>query len=260
MSTITVRVGSANVKGGFSLLSAMRSRAGNSVDRMVLAARRACDDNGVTILGTQETSSLQVVEGNRRLLHFRVHAATPNDTRRNVGLGNAIWWRSDVWKLVERDELVVEVGKVASRYRIPTKLHFPVVVLKHRETGALIRVLCFHFPAGRTRSAQDAKRRCAQVVEAFAAMSDLPIVVVGDRNRADLLEGFSRREHVVDYVGSPNLTVTKRTVDLGNKGLISDHAGLYATVELPIPDPEPVICGQTFTCNLPGPHTGLHRG
>lgn len=251
---LTARVGTANVKGGLSRHGNGAGHGlGNSVDRMVLAGRRAHDVYGATVLGTQETSRLQVEEGNSRLLWWNVHEGTPNVVRGDAAVGNAVWWRRDVWAGHGSGEVVVHVGHVVSRYVIPEDLHFPWQILEHRTTGARVRVGSFHFPAGRTRSAQAAKRVCASGVAAAFAGNAVPTVWVGDRNTTKVLTDLSHVSHVVDYVGSSELLVTDPVVDKVSKGTVSDHAAVSGAVHIPVPVPVPVppefhdcpLCGFT---------------
>lgn len=251
--TLVVRVGTANVKGGRSVtgVPARRAALGHSVDRMVTAARRAYDVNGASILGTQETAGVQIQDGNKALRYWKVHAGTPNVTYRSgATLGNAVWWRHDLWDRVTVDELAVHVGHVTSRYVIPEDLYFPVVVLRHVETGLALRVGDFHFPAGRTPSAQAAKQRCATAVEGAYRDDPIPTVWVGDRNRADLLSEWDHVEHGVDYVGSPTLRVRARVVDTASVGVVSDHAGVSGEVVLPLPVEPPAL--GLHPCPEPG--------
>lgn len=236
---VSVQVGTANVKGGFSKSGRdTPGPLGPAVDRMLVALERA-QTRGATTLSTQEISGAQA---GIQTIGWRVHAATPNAVRHGAGIGNAVWWRSKIWEPVVKGELKVHVGEVRSRYVIPEDLYFPWVDLRHRETGARMIQMSVHYPAGRTGAAQRAKEVCAQAVDDWAEQISamFPVVVAGDRNSAKLHNAWTPAESGVDFIGSPQQRIGPGgTVDRGSIGLVSDHAGLYAPVLLSAPAPEP---------------------
>lgn len=190
MATIVTRMRLAftNAKGGTNPRGV--GARGHGGVRLAPAARRitwairAFNRDGVTVAGFVEFSRVQAERIRDKHPRWKVHRSINVrriTARGSVELGNAVAWRDDVWRLVERGLELVR--NVRTNYNPPVlDLLFPWVDLEHRETGQIVRVLVVHFPAGRSALMLAQKLRCAWAVVRFVLRSPYPVALAGDLN------------------------------------------------------------------------------
>lgn len=243
----TFRVGTYNVLGHhLTTPGGGRPRFGPGTTRVRRGLTKV-EESGVSIVVLNEFESPQagvvLADGD-----WGLHRATPNNRFRTGNTsGNAIAWRSDVWEKVGEDEFT---------YPWRTTLHYPVVFLEHRQTGAMVGVVGIHNPCCDAQRARVGARttQLRWITRFREANPDVPIILAGDFNaRASAFCGLTGtgvlaasaggsvgapcqvpRHGPVDWIfATTDLDFAGQAIDRSFLGGISDHPLVRATVTYP---------------------------
>lgn len=253
----TFRVGTFNVLGSSHTAKIGGNRRGfaSGVSRMGMAwsliTRANLDVIGFQELEEPQFSRFRALAGGRWQLY-------PGPTLDRGSIRNSIAWRTDVWELVEADNVGIPYfgGDIIRR---------PVIKLKNRESGREVWFFNTHNPASTSRHGNNAHwRRVAigieiQLANKLAA-DGTPVVFTGDYNdRAEAfcplvggtaLEAANGGSHDgvcrppdrmdVDWIFGSGIDFSGFTrITEGVLGRVSDHPFLYASAYIPAqPIPE----------------------
>jgi endonuclease/exonuclease/phosphatase family metal-dependent hydrolase len=136
---------------------------------------RLLDRNGVDVVGFQELQYPQLERFHERT--GREWSVYPGDRYERIAGHNSIAWRTRMWK---RKEL----GYVKVPYFRGTRIKMPVIVLRHRKTGRLVRFANFHNPSNSKGDAQRYRNKARRIQVRIAKQSTrkVPLVITGDMN------------------------------------------------------------------------------
>jgi endonuclease/exonuclease/phosphatase family metal-dependent hydrolase len=136
---------------------------------------RLVERYGVDVVGFQELQHPQIER-----FHTRTGSAWslyPGDRFERMAGHNSIAWRTKMWK---RQEL----GYLNIPYFRGVRVKMPVIELRHRKTGQVVRFANFHNPSNSKGNAQRwrTKARHMQVRLARQSTRKVPLVITGDMN------------------------------------------------------------------------------
>jgi endonuclease/exonuclease/phosphatase family metal-dependent hydrolase len=136
---------------------------------------RLVERYGVDVVGFQELQYLQLERFHKRTgPDWSIY---PGDRYERIAGHNSIAWRTKMWKKRE-------VGYLNIPYFRGIRIKMPVIELRHRKTGQVVRFANFHNPSN---SKGDARRwrkkaRRMQVRLANQSTRKVPLVITGDMN------------------------------------------------------------------------------
>lgn len=136
---------------------------------------RLLERHGVDVVGFQELQHPQLMRFHRRTgSEWSVY---PGDRFERIAGHNSIAWRTAMWKKKEFDHLAVP-------YFRGVRVKMPVIELRHRNTGRVVRFANFHNPSNSKGNARRwrAKARRMQVRLANESTRRVPLVITGDMN------------------------------------------------------------------------------
>ena len=235
MSTRYERILSANMKGGKSPTGmhagGRGSGLGPAAERMSTVINRA-NRQGITLIGGEEVSGVQVRRVIERHSLWMPIVATPNDEWPNgATLGNVLFLHRPSWVLDEHAEI-----------EVPTSfgsLHFVDAILRHCGTSRQLRAIVGHQPAGRRTPAQRARSQCEADVRMAIKGERLPVALLFDFNTPHAFRGWDGARHKVDAALVRGLPTSKPRVHAGfnrpGPRKVSDHAGVSVRIDLARP-------------------------
>jgi endonuclease/exonuclease/phosphatase family metal-dependent hydrolase len=136
---------------------------------------RLLDRRGVDVVGFQELQHPQLERFHRRT--GRAWSVYPGDRYERIAGHNSIAWRTRMWKKKE-------LGYVRVPYFRGTRVKMPVIVLRHRKTGRMVRFANFHNPSNSKGDAQRYRNKARRIQVRIARQSTrkVPLVLTGDMN------------------------------------------------------------------------------
>lgn len=192
----TFQVASFNMLGSQHTAHSTSWSSGTVRARM---AKRWLRREGTSVAGVQEAQ----VDQMRALTRSGEWASFPDPrTSRDTQTAQSVAWRATEWTLVEARTFRIPFDRSQVREQ-------PVVLLRHRATGAEVWFVSVHFTAGPGQQAVGERRtglrRLARQVAATEAADDRPIVVTGDMNdHSTAFCAMTRRTSLVTPAGGSN--------------------------------------------------------
>lgn len=139
---------------------------------------RLLDRYGVDVVGFQELQHPQLERFHKRTgRHWSVY---PGDRYERIAGHNSIAWRTKMWKKKK-------LGYVRVPYFRGTRVRMPVISLRHRKTGRVVRFANFHNPGDSKGDAQRYRNKARRIQVRIAKQSTrkVPLVLTGDMNEKE---------------------------------------------------------------------------
>jgi endonuclease/exonuclease/phosphatase family metal-dependent hydrolase len=136
---------------------------------------RILDRHGVDVVGFQELQHPQLERFHK--LTGRQWSVYPGDRYERIAGHNSIAWRTKMWKRKE-------FGYVNIPYFRGQRVKMPVIKLRHRKTGRVVRFANFHNPGNSKGDAQRYRNKARRIQVRIAKQSTrrVPLVITGDMN------------------------------------------------------------------------------